>query len=259
MGGSGAALNAGTAGTLGGGGGGGSSATVAGGGGGVGVGGHSSNGVAGNIGQNGGGGSGGLTSNVTGNGGLYGGGGGGTANSTVDTAVGNGANGALKIYWAGNVITYPTTTAPTTVTNLDNSRLQTEAIESDTVPYSIELATLGVNVTEGSLPNASSYYSPVLSTEGATVEVQVTKGLVSPIKSVTAAELQITTYATDQEMMLTTVDQPLGETVIKQVLPENDPRLVDVRLLNYIVGVTGEDGEGGDGGAETVAQTQIWF
>lgn len=260
LGANGAGIYAGTTGTLGGGGGGGSSATVAGGGGGVGINGPANvGGTAGTAnGGPGGGGSGGLTATGA-NGGLYGGGGGGTTNSVLDPAVGNGAGGALKIVWAGNILQYPYPVQANNVVQL-NSSTYTESLESGVTPNQSVLSVTTVPVLQSPTANNLSALNidPVVGANltfvtGVTT-VNVGKEAVTA-KNIAVQELQIITYRTDEEMMLITVKNTGGYTdtadKIERITKDNDPRRIEARLLNYIVGVTGEDND--------IIQTQIWF
>jgi hypothetical protein len=72
----------------------------------------------------------------------------------------------------------------------------------------------------------------------------------------------ITVNITDRETMLrnddpnaiATTSTPQNFQKFEEVTPLNDPRLVTVRVNNFIPGVTGEDGEGLGGGPP-----QIWY
>jgi hypothetical protein len=80
----------------------------------------------------------------------------------------------------------------------------------------------------------------------------------SPFVSTT--ELQILVTEIDHELMLinedptnlATWDNPTRYEKINRVTLENDPRRITVRLLNFVIGVTGE-------GALVPTQIQTWF
>lgn len=270
----GAALYSGSAGTLFGGGGGGSGTGVGGGGGGISVigvrDGLALGGNAGGI--YGGDGQAGIFgyAGSNGNGGLYGGGGGGTTYSVLDPTVGNGANGALVIFWQGNVLQYPTvtlannTTAYGTLGNTNSGSLISgstlESLETGVGPNldpllrvearseSRTTANSNLGILTDSIANAN--IKSVLAVNSITTNASST-----PVNNIAVQELQIITYRTDDEMMLVTVQNTGGYTNsaqrIDRVTEENDPRRVKAYLLNYIVGVTGEDND--------IIQTQIWF
>jgi hypothetical protein len=199
---------------------------------------------------------------VNGNGGLYGGGGGGTTNSTVDTLVGNGAGGAMKIIWPA-VRQYPfPDNFPSTVTNALTSPLLRTILSIDTPEQKIPMITTTVPVTESLtwVDNLNSVY------EIDTVVEYEPKFSVNPQKPiplspfVSTAELQILVTEIDHELMLITEDptnlatwdNPTRYEKIERVTLENDPRRITVRLLNFVIGVTGE-------GALVPTQIQTWF
>jgi hypothetical protein len=78
---------------------------------------------------------------------------------------------------------------------------------------------------------------------------------------INAANLQITTFITSHCMMMKNNDKAIPATynkpgnyqVIQEVNTANDPRLVNARVQNFIVGVTG-NASSGTGGATTVNQ-----
>jgi hypothetical protein len=77
---------------------------------------------------------------------------------------------------------------------------------------------------------------------------------------VSTTELQILVTEIDHELMLinedptnlATWDNPTRYEKINRVTLENDPRRITVRLLNFVIGVTGE-------GALVPTQIQTWF
>jgi hypothetical protein len=214
------------------GGGGGTSATNAvGGGGGVGVDGRGVTGTGGAVGQPGTGGSGGTTG-TNGNGGIYGGGGSGAAVSTVDTGRGNGGQGAVVIKWGSDPILYPLG-APDIIDEPTGSKLTTGIVSSNIVQPLLLLSQ------PQPVDKSSLFGTTVL-----------------------ASQQLIIVYDTNKELMLrnTNPDQVADYTtpgnfqVIEEVSEENDPRLLTVRVPNFIVGVTGEETVTPTGGAP-----QIWF
>jgi hypothetical protein len=260
---SGSSIGPGTPGAVGGGGGGASSTTVAGGGGGIELDGHYWIGGAAGLtdGDDGAGGSYGLDG-VNGNGGLFGGGGGGTTNAVVNTAVGNGARGALKIFWQGQYLQfpYPVLANNTSVISYNPpvDQLDTESIMNS------ELSRSQVSVRMQS--TSTSDWSNVYRTEQNEIISHDTYSIQkAPVTSsqIVANDLKISTEAIDLEMMIVNSDKnniaTLNDTTkyqtIEQITYENDPRRVTVRLLNFIVGVTGED----DFGGGTVTSVQVWF
>ncbi len=273
-------LTAGSPGTLYGGGGGGSGTLAGGGGGGIGLDGvRDGFSLGGNAGGTlGGDGQGGVFgyAGSNGNGGLWGGGGAGTTNGVVDPSVGNGANGALLIIWQGNILQYPTALQANNVTaygtpwvqapsgninqGLLRSNLTIEVLESG-VSGNVALIT---TVENRVLFEATANSNVGLLTDslvGANIRavMSVTSVGVTPtitsVNNVAVQELQIITYRPDDEMMLVTVQNTGGYTNsaqrIDRITDENDPRKIKAYLLNYIVGVTGENND--------IIQTQIWY
>jgi hypothetical protein len=213
-------------------GGGGSSETIAsGGGGGVGILGKGATGSGGAVGQSGGPGSNGQAG-VNGNGGLYGGGGSGAA-AVLDVNRGNGAGGAVAIRWGSTPVIYPLG-APDIFTDTSGSLL-TQGI---TAPFQ--------------QPSNSMVLLRNFNIIGPDI---------GPTR-ILASSTFITVNTTDREMMLrnddpnaiATPSSPQNFQRFEEVTALNDPRLVTVRVNNYIPGVTGEDGEGQGGGPP-----QIWY
>jgi hypothetical protein len=249
-------------GEYGGGGGGGSSTTLAGGGGGVGVDGLGDDGSAGAADDGGGGGSSG-TDGGAGVAGLYGGGGAGRVSSTLDPAYGQGAAGALKIYWPAAATLFPEVKGLPTVTPLtvDTTELEiTYEVEPDSLKVldqvRIDVASVETE-KDSTIPNYFEldpvYYSVVSQTS-----VKVNKPIAETIY-VSTGFTQITSIEADHEMMIVNNDRTQLATwdnpnyqVIQKVTYENDPRRITVRLLNYVVGVTGE-------GPLVPTQIQVWF
>jgi hypothetical protein len=262
----GSSVAAGIAGTLGGGGGGASSATVAGGGGGIGLNGPSIQGGAGGATAGAGGSGGSLGANaVDSNGALYGGGGGGTTNSVVDTAMGNGAGGALRIFWQGNILQYPYPVQATSVTQL-LSGVQSELLDTGVAVNNQPLSTLVVPVqTTNTANNNIGLFNTVQANTATALGLTrfEINSVATTVENVEVKELQIITYRTDEEMMLVTTVGTNGDTnrveKIERITEENDPRRIEARLLNYIVGVTGETEGNAAGDGTSVTQTQIWF
>jgi hypothetical protein len=70
--------------------------------------------------------------------------------------------------------------------------------------------------------------------------------------------------STDHEMMLKNSDPTLPATYntpgnyqfIQEIRPDNDPRLITVRVQNFVTGVTGSDGSPV---VSVTAGGQIWF
>lgn len=276
----GSSLAAGNRGSLFGGGGGGSGSAKGGGGGGISVigvrDGLALGGTAG--GTDGGNGQAGIFGEPgsNGNGGLYGGGGGGTTYSVLDPAVGNGARGALAIFWQGNILQYPTVIQANNVSAFGTpwalapgGNIAQGYLLSNVTIESLEAGISGntdtllqLEVRSESRPTANSNLGiltdtiananirAVLSVNSVTATTPITA-----VNNIAVQELQIITYRTDDEMMLVTVQNTGGYTNsaqrIDRITEENDPRRVKAYLLNYIVGVTGEDND--------IIQTQIWF
>ena len=211
--------------------------------------------------QGGEGGSGGLPG-VNGNGGLYGGGGGGTANSTVNPLVGNGAGGALKIVWPATR-QYPSPNQfASSVTNLIGGVLQSVILAIDTPEQEIPMITATVPIKESLtwVNNLSNTYQIGTSVAYDTKFPVSSPRPVPESPYVSTKELQILVTEIDHELMLVNDDpkelatwnDPTKYQRIDRVTLENDPRRITVRLLNYVVGVTGE-------GALVPTQIQTWF
>ena len=94
------------------------------------------------------------------------------------------------------------------------------------------------------------------------VDINVDK--TSQSQSIVAGNLQIISYITDHEMMLKNSDPTLPATYntpgnyqsIQEITPANDPRLITVRVQNFVIGVTGSDA------SLTTAVTsggQVWY
>ena len=87
------------------------------------------------------------------------------------------------------------------------------------------------------------------STNYGSVDLNVTKEPQS--QSILAGNLPITTYITDHEMMLKNSDPTVPATYntpgnyqfIQEITPANDPRLITVRVQNFVIGVTGVNAE----------------
>jgi hypothetical protein len=255
-------IKGGSTGDYGGGGGGGSSETLAGGGGGVGVNGLTDDGSAGAANDGGGGGSGG-SDGAPGVAGLYGGGGAGYISSTLDPAYGQGASGALKIYWPADANLFPEIEALPTVIPLTAENTQLEIayeVVSDPLRVldQVRIDVASVETEKNStIPNYFEldpvYYS-VMSQTSMTAKKPIAETIY-----VSTGSTQITSIETDHEMMIVNNDPTLLATwdnptyqVIQKVTYENDPRRITVRLLNYVVGVTGE-------GPLVPTQIQVWF
>jgi hypothetical protein len=195
-----------------------------------------------------------------GNGGLYGGGGGGTTNSVVDPTVGNGARGALAIYWFAPE--YPNGANSPTVTALDESTNNFQ-FNINFVPEPVKvLDSYIVDVTAeesssltNSIPKYTDFdYNIVQSITSVNVQNKSAESVY-----VSAGYLTVKTNESDHEMMLVNDDSRqlatgtnLAYQSIQKITPENDPRRITVRLLNYVVGVTGE-------GPLVPTQVQVWF
>lgn len=259
-GGSGVTLSAGTIGGQGGGGGGGASTADAnGGGGGVDLYGQNRSGAGGAIGLSGLGGSafnsGGQPA-LNGNGGLYGGGGAGGQSSSVDTSKGNGADGALLIVYTGTNFTYPTLMP-----------IVNNAVGNPNSSFDLNLATTGKTTIPDQFNDVVivrediqrySTLSPGIALEYNLADIISTKE--SQTSIVSAYNALITTYIIDHEMMLKNSNPSLPANYktpgnyqfIQEVTNMNDPRLITVRLKNYVVGVTGETPDTADG-------KQTWY
>ena len=259
-GGSGVTLSGGTAGGGGGGGGGGASvADATGGGGGVDVYGKSLSGAAVSIGASGLGGSpfnrGGQPA-LDGNGGLYGGGGAGGQVVTLDSLKGNGARGALLIIYTGTTYTYPNpmpnvlnaVAAPNSTFDIN-----TTATDRISLPYQFD------NIITS---NQDLQYSTNAIGIPIVVDIEdIISTKESQTSAIIATNLQVITYITDHEMMLKNSDpalpadyaNPGNYQFVQEVTPLNDPRLITVRLKNYVIGVTGETGD------STTTGKQTWY
>jgi hypothetical protein len=199
---------------------------------------------------------------VNGNGGLYGGGGAGTTNSTVDTNVGNGAGGALKIIFPG-IRSYPSPgQLPNTVTNIQLEEMQEISFEIQQIPNTVDYAVVSVNHREdqSATENTANNFNPGAVYDYETkFPVKVSKTIPESV-FVSTKEIQIQVIELDHELMLVnndirniaTWDDPTKYQKIERVTLENDPRRVTVRLLNFVVGVTGE-------GPLVPTQVQTWF
>jgi hypothetical protein len=261
VGGMGSALNPGGSSLTGGGGGGGTVTTVpASGGGGTGIYGQATNGSGGPVDNPGTGGS--LFSvggqpGLNGNGGQYGGGGSGAVAASVDPTKGNGAGGALLIVFSSTNYLYPNIMP--VVANAINTASSTLAVTSTTTDK-----TLLIQFDDLVNSTSDMQYSSLAT--GNTViygntDIQATKELQS--SAVLAGNTQIVTYISDHEMMLKNNDPtqpaaynvPGNYQVIQEVTPANDPRLINVRLKNFVIGVTGESGDN----TTVVTGSQIWY
>jgi hypothetical protein len=214
------------------GGGGGTSATNAvGGGGGVGVDGRGVTGIGGAVGQPGTGGSGGTTG-TNGNGGIYGGGGAGAAVSTVDTERGNGGKGAVIIKWGSGPILYPLG-APDIIN--ENTGIQlSSGIDSLNVEQPVLLLSQAQPVNKSGL-----FGTKVLASQQLIIVYDTNK------------ELMLKNSNPDQVADYTT---PGNFQVIEEVTEANDPRLLTVRVPNFVLGVTGEET-----GPTTSGPPQVWY
>ena len=183
-----------------------------------------------------------------GNGGLYGGGGAGAAVESVDTNTGNGAGGALLIVYNTSTSTYSypsimpllsnsvnnASTTLLTVSSTTNKLLLTQFDNIVTSYQDLQYETLNI----GNLVNYEN-----------TANINVIK--IPQSVSVLAGNLQVITYITDHEMMLknsdksllATYDTPYNYQSIQEITPDNDPRLITVRVQNFVVGVTGSDAQ----------------
>jgi hypothetical protein len=199
---------------------------------------------------------------VNGNGGLYGGGGAGTTNSTVDTNVGNGAGGALKIVWpSSRKYPFPDQFTPT-VTNIQLEEIKETSLIPQEIPNTVNYTIAPVDHREdqSATDNTANNLNP-----GAVYDYEIK----FPVKVnkpapesvfVSTKEIQIQVIEVDHELMLinndirniATWDDPTKYQKIERVRLENDPRRVTVRLLNFVVGVTGE-------GPLVPTQIQTWF
>jgi hypothetical protein len=133
------------------------------------------------------------------------------------------------------VASYPTGGLPNSVTVLDSGTLKSEGLTTSTANLSIDLASTQVQVFEQLNSSGNSYYTTDYVSTEYTVSVDVTRPLPSTVMSAALAEMQVTSYDTSMELMMTTVGQAAGETAIQEVLPVNDPRNVTVRIPEYPV------------------------
>lgn len=182
-----------------------------------------------------------------GNGGLYGGGGSGAAVASVDTNTGNGAGGALLIVYNTTASTYSYPSIMPLLSNSVNTASTTLlTISSET--NKLLLTQFDNIVTSYQDLDYETLNTGNLVTYDA-VDINVTK--IPQSVSVLAGNLQIITYITDHEMMLknsdktllATYDTPYNYQSIQEITPDNDPRLITVRVQNFVVGVTGSDSQ----------------
>jgi len=249
----GSSLGSGYPGSSGSGGGGGTSVTTStSGGGGVDIYGLSNSGSAGAVNSPGTAGStfisnGGGKPGVGGNGGLYGGGGAGAAVSSVDTTTGNGASGALLIVYNTTASTYSYPNIMPLVSNTVNTASSILLVAS-TTSNRVLVNQIDNIVT----PYQGLNYQSITTKVPVVYNVQeLTATKESQSLSVLASNIQITTYITDHEMMLknsdpqliASWDQPGNYQFIQEITPANDPRLITVRVQNFVVGVTGSDSQ----------------
>jgi len=255
------AIQAGAAGTQGSGGGGGSSATVGGGGGGIGIDGPNGlgayfgyiNGTAGaNNGGQGGGGANGAAA-IGGNGGLYGGGGGGTTYSTVDTSVGNGGGGALKIYWQGNVLQYPYPVQANNVIQSGNANVSNELLDSGTQFPTPQLANRLVDSEMMFVANSTLTDNIVANVTDIVSRTMVAVQGVGPTSNNPAmniTEINVTLGAQEQMLWSYIVNGPNYLKSVEVVTKLNDPEMVDPGKVPIVVkGWTGE----------VYPTVQVWF
>jgi hypothetical protein len=195
-----------------------------------------------------------------GNGGLYGGGGAGTTNSVVDPTVGNGARGALAIYWFAPE--YPDGANAPSVISLNETTTDFQ-FQINFVPepakvldsYIVDVTAEESASLTNSIPKYTDFdYNIVQSITSINVQNKSAESVY-----VSAGYLTVKTNESDHEMMLVNDDPRqlatgtnLAYQSIQKITPENDPRRITVRLLNYVVGVTGE-------GALVPTQIQTWF
>jgi len=182
-----------------------------------------------------------------GNGGLYGGGGSGAAVGSVDTNTGNGAGGAFLIVYNTTASTYSYPSIMPVVVNSVSTASATLLVVSSTTNKilltqfdNIVTPYQGLQYESLNTGNLVNYDS---------VDVNALK--ISQSQSVVAGNLQVITYITDHEMMLKNSDPTLPATYntpgnyqfIQEIRPDNDPRLITVRVQNFVVGVTGSDAQ----------------
>ena len=195
-----------------------------------------------------------------GNGGLYGGGGAGAAVSSVDTNTGNGAGGALLIVYN---TTASTNSYPSIMPVLSNS---VGAASSTLLTFSSTTNKLLLTQFDNIVTSYQGLQYETLNTGNLVnynnVDINVAKTFLS--QSIVAGSLQVITYITDHEMMLKNSDPTLPATyntpgnyqVIQEIRPDNDPRLITVRVQNFVTGVTGSDGSPV---VSVTAGGQVWF
>jgi hypothetical protein len=195
-----------------------------------------------------------------GNGGLYGGGGAGAAVSSVDTNTGNGAGGALLIVYNTTASTY---SYPSIMPVLSNS---VGAGSNTLLTFSSTTNKLLLTQFDNIVTSYQGLQYETLNTGNlvnyGNVDINVAKTFQS--QSIIAGNLQVITYITDHEMMLKNSDPTLPATyntpgnyqVIQEVTPANDPRLITVRVQNFVTGVTGSDGSPV---VSVTAGGQVWF
>lgn len=240
----------------GGGGGGGTSLTTAvGGGGGTGILNFGSNGAAGSAGSGGGGGSGGTSGTITGNGGAYGGGGSGAA-STLDSTKGWGGDGALRIIFPG-IRTYPVPAYPypasfaNLATTLQSGTLpRTDPIYRVEIQPALDEDILTISVENSSITNFANLNNKIY---GVDQTIRVTnlqnKSIVQPITMIPVYKNMTIAMTTDNLRNTNAI-----ETNEITDDPTTDPRLISVRIANYILGSTGS--------SEAVVSTslvQVWM
>ena len=199
---------------------------------------------------------------ISGNGGLYGGGGAGAAVSSVDTNTGNGAGGALLIVYNTTASTYLYPNLMPVVFNGISTASSTLLVSSTTTGRLLLTQYDNVATSYQGL-NYQSLTTGKLVNYGNTDFVATKE---SQSQSVLAGNLQLITYISDHEMMLKNSDPYLPATYntpgnyqfIQEITPANDPRLVTVRIQNYIVGVTGSDSSL-SAGSQGATGGQVWY
>jgi len=195
-----------------------------------------------------------------GNGGLYGGGGSGAAVGSVDTNTGNGAGGAFLIVYNTTASTYSYPSIMPVAVNSVSTASATLLVASSTTNKTLLTQFDNIITSYQSLQYKSLNTGNLVNYDS--VDVNALK--ISQSQSVVAGNLQVITYITDHEMMLKNSDPNLPATYntpgnyqfIQEIRPDNDPRLITVRVQNYVIGVTGSDA------SQTVSVTaggQIWF
>ena len=263
------AANSGASPVNGGGGGGGSSVTIAaGGGGGTDIFGIGTGGTGGTANSNGTGGSidsaGGVTHlggqpGSNGNGGLFGGGGSGAATSTVDTARGNGANGALVILYnsTNSSITYPSPSPQL-------------ALPAGTVTYigatDTTIRKASYDLMDISAYNSLGYSAPTAANMTIVLDPAVTGGVTvdvtkpyADVKNINSSTITIVTDQVPEFMIkntdsqnVITYDHTERYQKIEAITLANDPRLVSARVKYFIVGITGNI-------IAAIPDKQIWY